>query len=82
MQSYITNQRTPYTIRPSVGRSDFQTNHIMSIAQRDDFDYFVAEQHCDKPYKGPFMCLWYDKSDKLHGEWVGRNRVLQSVVGQ
>ena len=79
MQTFITHNRTPYMIRPSIGRSDFQTNHLIKIAQSQDFDYFVAEQHCDKEHKGPFMCLWYDKNDKLHGEWIGRKRMLQSV---
>ena len=78
--SFVSNQRIPYTIRPSIGRSQFQTGYVAGLAAQPDFDFFCGEVHCDEPYSGPFTCLYYTKDGVLHGVRIGRKRVLHHVT--
>ena len=77
--SFASNQFIPYTIRPSIGRSQFQTEYVAGLAAQPDFDFFCGEVHCDEPYNGPFTCLYYTKDGLLHAVRVGRKRVLYVV---
>lgn len=68
------------TIKPSPGRSEFQTEYAKSIARRTDFAFFCCDPTCMVVYAGPVVYTWYDKAGKLHGERVGQRKVLGQVV--
>jgi hypothetical protein len=65
---------------PSTGRSDFQTEYVMGIAQRSDFDFYCMDPMCDGQYKGPFRLMFYTKDGALHAHWVGVRKVLNTAV--
>jgi len=60
-------------------QSLFQLRTCADIEQRDDFAYFVglsASTNEPERKRGPFMVLWYDKSNNLHGWKLGLQRIL------
>ena len=80
VHSFISSARTPYVVRPSKGRSAFQTQTAQLIAQRPDFAYFCHEQHCDEDYKGTYTCTFYTTDGKLNSIRIGRTRITNTVV--
>jgi hypothetical protein len=64
-------------------RSQFQIDQLTSISQREEFEQFVLCQDRGQlwivfpEFDCAFACLWYDKSNNLHLEKIGRRKVLR-----
>jgi hypothetical protein len=68
-------------VRPTPGRTGFQTAYAVALATRGDFGFFCGTPwDCDAPYRGPVCMLWYDTGGRLHLDKVGQNRVLRKLV--
>ncbi len=67
-------------------RSRFQIDQLTKISQRDEFDYFVVCQDNNQlwiifpEFNSKFNCLWYDKSNNLHLDVIGRRKVLRELI--
>ena len=88
----ITNRREPEVLKYEGYRTIEQFEAVRLIASRPDFDFSVGPRgmfspmdggkKC-KPYTGPFNFAYYDKSNRLHGCWIGkRGKILDEAIVQ
>jgi len=66
-------------------RSIEQFETVRSIANRKEFAFSCSQKQMFQPekpstYQGPFMFLWYDKQQQLHGYWIGKKgKILKDI---
>lgn len=57
-------------------RTEKQFNTVKSIVLDEEFDYCLCDiftpESSKSTYQGPFVFLWYDKKQKLHGVRIGK----------
>jgi hypothetical protein len=77
MQSFITAARIPFELGPSTGRTEFQTERLMAIASKPNFDFFCMDYTSSSETWSWFACLYYTKDGSMHMEQIGLGRVIR-----
>jgi hypothetical protein len=78
MRTYIGTNYTPVTIKPSIGRSDFQTAYIKNIAADPDTDYLCNSGMCDTSYSGSFVLTFVKRDGTIHSHLVGVSKLIDA----